>query len=169
MENVNQRERPGKKIVSNDSNIPESVRNIDLGPIVFKLLLEESPVDWSEEKAVRVSEEYRKFLTLAKEGGGVSTVASIDIDLIWHQHILDTEKYYNDTMSAFGHFVHHFPYLGTRGEDDKKLLYNTYQKTLERYEKRFGTPPEDVWKVMAHCGASHCSGGGGGDDVGHGG
>ena len=37
-------------------------------------------------------------------------------------HILDTRKYAADCEAAFGHFVHHFPYLGLRGEEDTKAL-----------------------------------------------
>lgn len=158
-ESLDTNKRPGEVSISNDEKLPEKIRNLDLGPIKFKLLNEDSEVDWSEARISAVEEEYRRFLTLADEGNGRPTSPSRNVDVFWHHHILDTEKYYNDMMSVFGHMMHHFPYLGLRSEEDKGLLYEAYRDTRMRYLERFGElPPEDIWGLMAHCGSSHCSG-----------
>jgi hypothetical protein len=115
-------------------------------------------VDWTEGQAETVIEEYRKFLTLAHEGDGKVTTPSKNIDIIWHTHVLDTQKYYTDVVNIFGHMVHHFPYLGVRGSKDREVLIAGYVDTLKRYKDRFGrTARKDVWGKAAHCGSSHCS------------
>ena len=47
-------------------------------------------------------------------------VPTIDIDLFWHQHILDTRAYAKDCQKVFGQFLHHFQfaYPLTSGGDD---------------------------------------------------
>lgn len=164
---LNTNNRPGTSSVSTDQHLPEKIRNLDLGAIKFKLLYEDSEVDWSEKRVDEVEAEYRRFLALADEGNGRPTSPSRNIDVFWHQHILDTEKYYNDMMLVFGHMMHHFPYLGSRSEEDQELLYEAYRDTRKRYLDKFGElPREDVWGLMAHCGSSHCSGNTGGDGSG---
>lgn len=153
--------RPGGTLVSSDQNLPESIRELNLGAILWKLTNEESEasgeVDWTELQAKRVIEEYRKFLTLTLEGDGKITSPSRNIDVIWHHHILDTEKYYEDMNKVFGHIIHHFPYLGVRGSADRQILLDGYEDTLKRYKNRFGDVPKDVWGSAAHCGVSSCS------------
>lgn len=153
--------RPGGIVISNDNRLPEKIRNLNLGPIIWKLTCDDSEaaneVDWDEKQTMRVSEEYRKFLALTLEGEGKITSPSHNIDVIWHHHILDTQKYHEDMEHIFGHMIHHFPYLGVRGSADRQILLDGYQDTLNRYEKMFGEVPRDVWGEAAHCGSSHCS------------
>lgn len=159
--NFDSRTRPGGLIVSRDSRLPETIQNLNLGPIIWKLTDEESEssgeVDWTVKQTLRVSEEYRKFLCLSLEGDGRVTSPSMNIDIIWHHHVLDTAKYYDDMHKIFGHMLHHFPYLGVRGSEDRQILLDGYEDTLQRYEERFGEVPKDVWGAAAKCGVSTCS------------
>lgn len=153
--------RPGGTVISSDNRLPEKIRNLNLGSLLWKLTNEESEaaneVDWTEQQVLRVIEEYRKFLALTLDGQGKITSPSHNIDIIWHHHILDTKKYYEDMMDIFGHMIHHFPYLGVRGSADRQILLNGYDDTLKRYAEKFGEVPKDVWGEAAHCGSSHCS------------
>jgi hypothetical protein len=138
-------------------------RQLDMGPIFFSLTNPEPGephrVEWSPEQWMRTVEEYRKFLTLAHEGKGMATVPSRNVDLVWHTHVLDTAKYYDDMMKTFGHIVHHYPYFGVASNEDRHALLDAYQDTKKRYLERFGElAPEDVWGLAARCGSSHCSG-----------
>jgi hypothetical protein len=63
-----------------------------------------------------------------------------DVDIFWHYHILDTMKYAVDCDNVFGYFLHHFPYLGLRGEDDEELHERAGVRTQELYESIFGDP-----------------------------
>jgi len=60
------------------------------------------------------------------------------VDAFWHAHILDTMKYAADCEHVFGHFVHHFPYFGLRGEEDARELQDAFATTKQRYENLFG-------------------------------
>ena len=105
--------RPGGVVVSHDERLPDVIRSLNLGPIIWKLSSEGSEVPESERlseaQALRLSEEYRRFLTLAVEGDGRTTTPSRTIDQFWHQHILDTKKYYEDMKAVFGHMMHPEP------------------------------------------------------------
>lgn len=70
---------------------------------------------------------------------------------MWHHHILDTHAYAPDCQSVFGHFLHHFPYWGMRGEEDKAELYSAYAATLQLYEQHFGAPESEIWEGPARC------------------
>ena len=63
---------------------------------------------------------------------------SIEIDEIWHHHILDTTKYHKDMDDIFGEYLHHFPYFGMRNEQDKKDLQDAFNITQSLYINEFG-------------------------------
>jgi hypothetical protein len=113
------------------------IASLDLEPIKVKLMHRESGEGWSMELANAVEFEYRRFLYLMKKYPEEQASPSVDVDTFWHYHILDTMKYAEDCQAVFGHFLHHFPYLGLRGEED--LL--THQRVGERmrtlYEDTF--------------------------------
>ena len=62
----------------------------------------------------------------------------MDKDEIWHHHILDTYKYYNDCLNIYGQFLHHYPYFGMRGGQDSTDLANTFKITQMLHLKEFG-------------------------------
>jgi hypothetical protein len=47
-------------------------------------------------------------------------------------------KYAADCQEAFGYFLHHFPYIGMRGEDDEQAQERAGQRMRELYEATFG-------------------------------
>ena len=128
--------RPRGISVSDSDYLPDVIKNLNLGPIRFKLMSNESPVKWDETFAKQVEEEYRKFLTLTLEAGGQPVVPDGLLDVYWHQHILDTEKYAEDCNIIFGKFIHHFPYFGLRGDEDQAELQESFKKTVEKYKKK---------------------------------
>jgi len=148
--------RPGEKSVSDDPRLPEAVRSLDLGCIRFKLLSDDSPVDWTDTQAKTVEGEYRKFLSLHLANPEQPIVPDSAVDVFWHQHILDTEKYEADCKAVFGKFIHHFPYLGLRGKEDEQDLQNSFDETLVLYKEAFGEPPKDLWQVKSDCGCTGC-------------
>src|SRR3989344_866062 len=121
-----------------DPEIMNKINALDLDPIKYKLIHEGVADGWNRERADRVEDQYKKFLYMSITQGNASTVPTKDIDEFWHQHILDTHKYADDCQRTFGFFLHHFPYLGLRGEEDAKLLQLLFQRTRARYESLFG-------------------------------
>src|SRR5271170_2726892 len=67
---------------------------------------------WSADVASKLEEEYRDFLVLIAENGGVISPWSDDLDLFWHEHIIDTRHYADDCKRIFGRFIQHDPHIG---------------------------------------------------------
>lgn len=123
------------------SHIPfQTITEIDLEPIKVKLMHKESGEGWPLEKVNAVEFEYRRFLHLMKLFPTEQTAPLFDVDTFWHYHILDTQKYAIDCQQVFGYFLHHFPYIGLRGEDDAVAHQRVGERMRELYESTFGEP-----------------------------
>jgi hypothetical protein len=123
-------------MISNQAT--DAVWNIDLGPIKAKLMHMEAGEGWSRQRVDMVEVEYRRFLHLMKIYPNEQLAPSEDTDTFWHYHILDTMKYAVDCATVFGYFLHHFPYLGLRGEDDEQVLMQCGDRMRDLYESTFG-------------------------------
>ena len=122
----------------NTQNDFAAIAALDLDPIKVKLMHAQSGEGWSREKADAVEGEYRRFLFLMKKHPDAHSAPLFDVDIFWHYHILDTMKYMADCDAVFGHYLHHFPYLGLRGEDDEALHEEAGERMKELYEQTFG-------------------------------
>jgi Glycine-rich domain-containing protein-like len=116
----------------------QAIAHLDLEPIKVKLMHEESGEGWSLDKVNAVEFEYRRFLYLMKTFPNEQTAPLMDVDIFWHYHILDTMKYAVDCEKVFGYFLHHFPYIGLRGEDDEEAHQRVGDRMKELYEATFG-------------------------------
>ncbi|MBA5636951.1 glycine-rich domain-containing protein-like [Duganella sp. LX20W] len=123
-------------MISHDSF--QAIADLDLEPIKVKLMHEESGEGWSLEQVNAVEFEYRRFLYLMKTFPHEQTAPLMDVDIFWHYHILDTMKYAADCEAVFGYFLHHFPYIGLRGEDDEQVHHRVGERMRELYEATFG-------------------------------
>ena len=122
-----------------DTNVRfKAIDELDLDAIKVKLMHQESGEGWSLEKANAVEFEYRRFLILMKQFPEEETAPLMDVDTFWHYHILDTMKYAQDCQQVFGYFLHHFPYLGLRGEDDEAAHQRVGERMKQLYEQTFG-------------------------------
>lgn len=124
----------------NSNNDFEVIAALDLNPIKVKLMHKESGEGWSLERANATEIEYRRFLYLMKAFPNEETAPLVDVDTFWHYHILDTMKYASDCEQAFGYFLHHYPYIGLRGQDDIAVQEQAGQRMRELYESTFGEP-----------------------------
>ncbi|NIZ02643.1 glycine-rich domain-containing protein [Thalassospira lucentensis] len=99
---------------------------------------------WTQEAVDIMENEYRKFLALsaALEVTQDETVVvpNRTIDLFWHAHIMDTEKYHNDCDAVFGHYLHHFPYFGMQDSADTQNWQNCSSNANALWEEAFGDP-----------------------------
>jgi len=116
----------------------QAIADLDLEPIKVKLMHEASGEGWSLQKANAVELEYRRFLYLMKTFPHEQTAPLMDVDTFWHYHILDTMKYAADCEAVFGYFLHHFPYIGLRGEEDEEVHHRVGERMKELYEATFG-------------------------------
>jgi len=122
----------------NLSELLKAVMAIDLDPIKLKLMHVESGEGWSLDRANAVEKEYRRFLCLMKLYPEEETAPLVDVDTFWHYHILDTMKYAADCEQAFGYFLHHYPYVGLRGDDDAQFRIDSGERMRTLYETTFG-------------------------------
>jgi hypothetical protein len=141
----------------NNNDLFNAVMQLDLEPIKMKLMHVASGEGWSLEKANAVEKEYRRFLCLMKMYPDEDTAPLVDVDTFWHYHILDTMKYAKDCERAFGYFLHHYPYVGMRGEDDEQFRLDSGNRMRDLYEATFGeaypgTEAEDMQVAPAAAG-----------------
>jgi len=91
---------------------------------------------WTAEEADAAVLRYRRFLALAGARIGIPLVPTKAIDAVWHNHILDTEKYARDMHEYLGRFLHHRPTYGQGGGSAK----NNFVATQRAYEAVFAEP-----------------------------
>lgn len=116
----------------------EAVMELNLDRIKLKLMHVESGEGWSQEKTDSVEREYRRFLCLMKIYPDEDTAPLMDVDTFWHYHILDTMKYAADCEKVFGYFLHHYPYVGLRGDNDSQFRVDSGERMRVLYENTFG-------------------------------
>jgi len=132
----------------------DAINALDLGPIKTKLMHRASGEGWSAAYADAVEIEYRRFLTLMKLYPNEATAPLVDVDTFWHYHILDTAKYAADCASAFGYFLHHYPYLGLDGAEDEANRDTAGARMHELYAATFGVAMAAAPADTAWCGRS---------------
>jgi hypothetical protein len=128
--------------------IDPSIAGLDLEMVKMKIAKEDE-LNWTPEQVESAELEYKRYLHLClKEGKGI--VPNKIMDEFWHYHILDTRAYSKDTERVFGHYLHHFPYFGIRGEEDAANLKSAFERTKGLYEAHFAEPMareehQDCW------------------------
>lgn len=120
----------------------QRTQSLNLEPITVKLIDQKDGEGWSLQRAEIAVDEYRKFLFLVglsmNDPSAGPVVPWGGVDKVWHTHILDTAKYQKDCDVLFGQFLHHFPYYGMRGEEDRQNLVQSAKDTLTQVIKHFG-------------------------------
>ena len=124
------------------------VNAIDLEAITYKVTTCPEGPQWSLEKAFHAEKWYRRFLYLTLQNPETSVIPTSAIDEYWHYHILDSQKYMKDCEFLFGSYLHHFPYLGLRGDADVRQLENAFKTTLDTFQNIFGETPEAREKLL---------------------
>lgn len=101
---------------------------------------------WDKTYASKVVAEYRRYAYLACAAGH-EVVPSDSVDMAWHQHLLDTQAYWDDFCpNVLQKTLHHRP---GKGDDDERHRYY-YDLTLLTYANTFGSaPPADIWSATA--------------------
>ena len=141
-------------MISNNECV--AIINLDLDAIKVKLAHRESGEGWSLAKVNAVEAEYRRFLYLMKMFPEEPTAPVEDVDIFWHYHILDTVKYAADCEQLFGYFLHHFPYVGMRGEEDAAALVRMGDRMRVLYEETFGEKYGEALQESASS-AAYCA------------
>lgn len=100
--------------------------------------------NWSHDFAVKVIEEYKKFVYLCVTVGHPVT-PSEEVDQVWHLHLIYSDEYWNHfCRDVIQYAMHHHPTRG--GENEGIKFYDWYSCTLASYAKCFNAQaPTDVW------------------------
>lgn len=114
------------------------VETLDFSMLTRKLVEEHG---WTSEFCQEVEELYRKFLALNIRYPDKKICPTGPIDEFWHAHILDTRAYEKDCNVLFGEFLHHFPYFGMRGPEDRANLEAAFQESLDLFVLHYGIDP----------------------------
>jgi hypothetical protein len=120
-------------------SIDPKIAAVNLEMVKMKLQDAEEGLGWSIEQCEDAEVEYKRYLNLCLlYGKGI--VPNKIMDSMWHFHILDTRAYVNDCEAVFGHYLHHYPYFGMRGEEDAQNLKDSFGETKVKYEQAFNEP-----------------------------
>lgn len=119
----------------------KAFRDIDelsFSMLKVKLMNKDEGEGWSYQECERIEWKYKMFLKLIYLYPNETIVPDKEIDTFWHYHILDTKDYIAVTNRIFGHYIHHYPYFGLSGEEDKEKLLDCFSKTQTLLKKHFG-------------------------------
>lgn len=128
-------------LVRNDVEFDKAVAQVALLDFTMlkAKLREESK--WTEETCDWTEDLYRKFLALNIYYPARKLCPNGPVDEFWHAHILDTHKYAADCEALFGKFLHHYPYFGMRGVEDRDDLERAFADTVDLFIRHFGVDP----------------------------
>ena len=99
---------------------------------------------------------YRRFLALNVRYPDRKICPTGPIDDFWHAHILDTEAYERDCNLLFGRFLHHFPYFGLRGAEDRADLERAFADSVDLFIRHFGIDPTAGDNHARSCRPQNC-------------
>lgn len=90
---------------------------------------------WDRSEAIEAILQYKRFVFLMKKYEGIELPPSVDIDEVWHAHILHTKEYFEFSKEYFGKYLHHNP--GKMGNLktylERKQYAESYQKKFDQY------------------------------------
>jgi len=99
---------------------------------------------WSEVFAIRVAQEYRRFLALIAISNEELTPSDA-VDQAWHLHMVYTRDYWQGLCrDIVGRDIHHEPTSGSL--EHREHYRGRYAYTLDMYRTTFDDPPpSDIW------------------------
>lgn len=113
------------------------IQALNLDYIIDKMTADDYPLPrWTLEDAKKCCQLYKNFLILHVKYLPQPLVPTREIDEFWHNHILYTQRYTEDCLNIFGHYLHHQPAEPTK--TDWIAIKNHFEKTQELYLKEFG-------------------------------
>ncbi len=129
------------------------VAQLDFSMLRRKLVEEDG---WTIETCDEAEGLYRKFLALTVRFPDVKLAPSGPVDAFWHAHILDTRQYADDCYALFGEYLHHYPYFGMRGPEDRADLERAFARTIDLYIRHFGVDPTGGDSHARSCRPQRC-------------
>lgn len=119
--------------------------------LAIEKLVESKSGGWSRTRAEKAVRDYKRYMAVTKALGGLQMVPSGDIDEIWHMHILDTRAYMADCNALFGEYLHHYPYFGMLGQENRQQWLQVQSVSTNLWEHLFGEPLYSVDNTPQKC------------------
>ena len=143
-------------LVRTDEALDEALRKveaIDFASLKGKLVHDRqmTPEQCDEAEGL-----YRRFLALNVRYPGRVICPTGPIDAFWHAHIVDTEAYERDCAQLFGRKLHHYPYFGMRGPEDRAELEQTFADSVDLFIRHFGIDPTAGDTAARSCRPQNC-------------
>lgn len=99
---------------------------------------------WTEAEAQDSVRQYKNFLKLMAKYENTSLTPTEKIDEAWHNHILFTLKYMEDSEHIVGRYIHHVPVEASGDPEieaqNKKKMQQQVIETAVLYELEFDEP-----------------------------
>ncbi len=108
--------------------------------LAIEKILDVKREEWTHVRAKKAVQNYKRYMAVTKALGGVQMVPNGDIDEIWHLHILDTRAYMDDCNALFGEYLHHYPYFGMLGEENRQQWLQVQSMSTSLWEQLFDEP-----------------------------
>ncbi|MBF2050290.1 MAG: glycine-rich domain-containing protein [Leptolyngbya sp. IPPAS B-1204] len=124
----------------------QKVHLLDLRPIASQLI--QAQPQRAPQSIVRAIADYLEFLYLVDRHPHLQLVPTVEVDEVWHHHILDTRKYAGDCQLLFGKFIHHATYVGTYSEEERLAQLQAFTLTQALYRHYFG---RTIGSIPADC------------------
>ena len=126
------------------------IEQMDLSLIKEKLCSNDPLLcrQWTPIEAEIAIQYYKNFLFLNKKYQAIYPVLPppLEVDEIWHHHILDTRTYMDACQHIFGHYFHHYPYFGARGKEDADNLNIAFDVVQALHNTEFGHYMITLWE-----------------------
>lgn len=110
-------------------DVKQLIQQEDFDFLITRLMKEKK---WSYSEAQEACQYYKNFLILNYAyGNNCKIPPSMDIDEVWHMHILFTQKYKEFCQKYFGRFLHH------NLEDENSILdfEELFESTTQKLHK----------------------------------
>lgn len=145
-----------QRLVRIDDALADAIRRVD--ELDFKMLKRKLVEEkgWTAEMCDEVEDLYRKFLALNVRYPDRKICPTGSIDEFWHAHILDTRAYAADCQHLFGQMLHHFPYFGMRGPDDRADLEQAFSASVDLFIIHYGIDPTGGDSQARSCAPQRC-------------
>lgn len=144
---TNHAERRARKTVSESL---QALVGLDLTQVKRKMMCPAPEGHgWTQDQADEAEKWYRRFLEVSLRYPEHRVVPNLAIDMMWHQHILDTKAYARDCEEIFGEFMHHHPYYGMNGDAPERDA--SFEETNRLYVALFGENCRHIGNFALEC------------------
>ncbi len=108
----------------------EKLDNLDLSAVCRRFKSTYKHLNLSKRDVSEIRDLYKSFLWLKISYPHLNLSPTEIIDSFWHEHILDTQKYFADCNALFGGYMHHTP-------STKKSAHEPFHTTINLVAKHF--------------------------------